>query len=57
MTTGFIDELSDYDKDPRFVGQTLFGQGSVSQGRCPCCLWATRVRAARSSRTCRSPAA
>ncbi len=32
MTTGFIDELSDYDKDPRFVGQTLFGQGSVSQG-------------------------
>lgn len=32
MTIGFIDELSDTDKDPRFVGQTLFGQGMVSQG-------------------------
>lgn len=32
MTQGFIDELSDTDKDPRFVGQTLFGQGMVSAG-------------------------
>lgn len=32
MTAGFIDELSDFDKDPRFVGQTLFGQGLVSAG-------------------------
>lgn len=32
MTTGFIDSLSDTDKDPRFVGQTLFGQGKVATG-------------------------
>lgn len=32
MTQGFIDELSDTDKDPRFVGQTKFGVGMVSTG-------------------------
>lgn len=32
MTQGFIDELSDSNKDPGFYGQTKFGQGLTSAG-------------------------